>query len=150
MKKVITLYIQILCILLTSCVMAPFVNSDVQLKRSNNMKFYIIGSPRHGINHMIAERIIYHYHNAEVVDTKQNIPVQTGRPNESTIRQYIVSHEYQKEPNSEVWKLTIMIYTYNPRGVDDMVVEATSVGQFTSRELVNAVIDDIFRKIQGN
>ena len=139
----------ILFIVLSSCVMAPFVNSDVQLRKTPNMMFYVIGSPRYGINYMIADRIIENYYKAEVVDIKQNIPVQSGRPNENTLRQYIVSHEYRMESTTDSWKLTINIYTYNPRGVDELVVEATSVGNFTTRELVNAAIDNIFKKIDG-
>ena len=137
-------------LVLASCASTPVVtsrDSDIIIEAAE-LHFYVVGSPRFGINTLIEEKIITLGFQVEVLSDKRDIPRLTPRESDLGIKQFIVAHEFEHNETTNLWRLEVRLFEFNPRGVDNFLGRAFATDLATSRALVDAVVGRLFGRIR--
>ena len=150
MKVYKYLILAMFALVLASCASAPVVtsrDSDIIIE-AGELHFYIVGSPRFGINNLIEEKIVSLGYHVEVLSDKRDIPRLTPRESDLRIKQFIVAHEFEHDETTNLWRLEVKLFEFNPRGVDAFLGRAFATDLATSRALVDAVVGRLFGRIR--
>jgi len=140
----------VIVFMLVSCASTPVVTSrDTEIViEARELHFYIVGSPRFGINNLIEEKISSLGFHAEVLSDKRDMPRLSLHESDLGIKQIIVAHEFEHNEVSNLWRLEVRLLEFNPRGVDTFLGRAFATDLATSRVIVDAVVGRLLGRIR--